>query len=286
MNIVEWLLDSDPAIRWQVMRDLIGAPAEEVAAERARVAKEGWGARLLALQREDGQWDGGSPTFKTKAGEKWWRSLPPERRGTLFPEWTSTAWSLMLLRQFGLDPASAEARRAVHLVREHVQWEHAGEPFFAGEVEPCINGKATAIGAYFGENVEPIVDRLLGEQMSDGGWTCARQASLRTSGWPRRSSWSYPSAVRTAAGHSRIPIPAACTSRWMRGRANRAGGTRCEPCACSGGTRLRDPSRQRPRLRWKRWPSRRLSHLAGVPGRFGVRPDLEVGRLEAERRQD
>jgi len=163
MNVVEWLLDSDPAIRWQVMRDLIGAPAEEVAAERARIAKEGWGAQLLALQRDDGQWDGGSPRFKTEAGEKWWRSLPPERRGTLFPEWTSTAWSLMLLRQFGLDPASAEARRAVHLVREHVQWEHAGEPFFAGEVEPCINGKATAIGAYFGENVEPIVDRLLGE---------------------------------------------------------------------------------------------------------------------------
>src|SRR5438874_12520878 len=81
----------------------------------------------------------------------------------------------MLLRQFGLDPASAEARRAVHLVREHVQWEHAGEPFFAGEVEPCINGKATAIGAYFGEYVQHIVDRLLGEQMSDGGWNCEQE---------------------------------------------------------------------------------------------------------------
>jgi len=81
----------------------------------------------------------------------------------------------MLLRNFGLDPASDEARRAVRLVREHVQWEHDGEPFFAGEVEPCINGKATAMGAYFGENVHRIVDRLLGEQMSDGGWNCEQE---------------------------------------------------------------------------------------------------------------
>ncbi len=175
MNVVEWLLDSDPAIRWQVMRDLTDASAQEVAAERARIAKEGWGAMLLALQREDGHFDGGTPTFKTEAGEKWWQSLPPQRRGTLFPEWTSTSWSLMLLRHFGLDPASAEARRAVRLVRESVEWEHDGEPFFAGEVEPCINGKVTAMGAYFGENVQQIVDRLLGEQMSDGGWNCEQE---------------------------------------------------------------------------------------------------------------
>ncbi len=175
MDVLEWLLESDPAIRWQVMRDLTAAPASEVAAERARIAKEGWGARVLALQREDGQFDGGVPTFKTEAGEKWWQSLPPQRRGTLFPEWTSTSWSLMLLRHFGIDTASAEARRAVSLVREHVQWEHDGEPFFAGEVEPCINGKVTAMGAYFGENVQPIVDRLLNEQMSDGGWNCEQE---------------------------------------------------------------------------------------------------------------
>jgi hypothetical protein len=175
MNVVDWLLDSDPAIRWQVMRDLTDAPEEEVAAERARTAKEGWGARVLALQREGGHFDGGTPTFKTDAGEKWWQSLPPQRRGTLFPEWTSTSWSLMLLRHFGLDPASAEARRAVSLVREHVQWEHDGEPFFAGEVEPCINGKVTAMGAYFGEDVQHIVDRLLSEQMSDGGWNCEQE---------------------------------------------------------------------------------------------------------------
>jgi hypothetical protein len=82
---------------------------------------------------------------------------------------------LMLLRNFGLDPVGAGARHAIRFVREHCRWEHDGEPFFAGEVEPCINGKTVAIGAYFGENVQSIVDRLLGEQMSDGGWNCEQE---------------------------------------------------------------------------------------------------------------
>lgn len=179
MNVIEWLMDSDPAIRWQVMRDLAGAPDDEVATERAHIAREGWGARLLALQRPDGQWDGGTHSFSSPKAASWWQSLPAGRRGTLFPEWTSTAWSLMLLRNFGLDPGSAQARNAVRLVRDNVGWEHDGEPFFAGEVEPCINGKTVAIGAYFGEDVKPIVDRLLGEQMSDGGWNCEQENGSR-----------------------------------------------------------------------------------------------------------
>ena len=158
------------------MRDLAETPEDNVAAERARIATEGWGARLLALQRQDGHWDKSTPARLTSAEAiNWWESLPPERQGTLFPEWTSTAWSLMLLRAFGLDPAGAEAQRVVRRVREHVAWEHDGEPFFAGEVEPCINGKVVALGAYFGEHVKGIVDRLLGEQMSDGGWNCEQE---------------------------------------------------------------------------------------------------------------
>jgi hypothetical protein len=175
VDVVAWLLESDPAIRWQAMRDLTGAPDGAVADERARVATEGWGARLLGLQGEDGHWSVDAPTFRSPAAADWWRSMPPERRGTLFPEWTSTTWSLHLLRDFGLDPASEGARRAVARVREHCRWEHDGEPFFAGEVEPCINGRTVAIGAYFGEDVTPIVDRLLGEQMSDGGWNCEQE---------------------------------------------------------------------------------------------------------------
>ncbi|HEX2646008.1 MAG TPA: hypothetical protein VHO95_02170, partial [Candidatus Dormibacteraeota bacterium] len=175
MDVVEWLMDSDPAIRWQVMRDVTDAPAQVVASERARVATEGWGARLLALQQEDGHWDRGGPTFGSTQAAEWWRSLPPERRGTLFPEWTSTAWSLTLLRAFGLERASSGARHAVRLVREQCRWEHDGEPFFAGEVEPCINGRTVALGAYFGEDVRGIVARLLGEQMRDGGWNCEQE---------------------------------------------------------------------------------------------------------------
>ena len=175
IDAIEWLMDSDPALRWQVMRDLTDASPQDVAAERARVATEGWGARLLSLQRPDGQWEGGTPTFTSTEWAEWWHKMPSDRKGTLFPEWTSTTWSLTLLRAFGLDPASAQALRAVGIVREHCRWEHDGEPFFAGEVEPCINGRAVAIGAYFGEDVTGIVERLLGEQMSDGGWNCEQE---------------------------------------------------------------------------------------------------------------
>jgi hypothetical protein len=142
------------------MRDLTDAPAEEVVAERARVAKEGWGASLLALEGSDGQWAGGS----------------------LFPKQLATTSSLMLLRDFGLDPESEEARRAIGLVREHSRWDHAGQPFFEGEVEPCINGRVVTLGAYFEQDVQGIVDRLLTEQMADGGWNCEQEnGSMRGS---------------------------------------------------------------------------------------------------------
>jgi hypothetical protein len=153
MAAVEWLLDSDPSIRWQVMRDLTDAPDDVVAAERARVAVEGWGAQLLAQQESDGRWGG----------------------GTYFPRWTSTAWTLSLLRNLGLDPHSEQAARAVAPVRENVKWECDDLPFFDGEIEPCINGLAVALGSYYGQNVHVIVDRLLGEQLSDGGWNCEQE---------------------------------------------------------------------------------------------------------------
>ena len=157
MTVIDWLLDADPAIRWQVMRDLTHEPAEDIAAERSRVAREGWGARLLALQGPDGQW-GGRP----------WSH-----------DWTDTFHVLELLRWFGLDPDSDQARRAVGLVREHVTWRDpafetpwADNRFFEGEVEPCINGNVVATGSYFGVDMAPLVDRLLGEQLPDGGWNC------------------------------------------------------------------------------------------------------------------
>jgi hypothetical protein len=165
-SVIRWLLDSDPSIRWQVKRDLTDAPADEVGVERAQVATEGAGARLLALQAPDGRWGGAA-----------WN------RG-----WDSTMHVLSLLREMGLDPASDEAQRAVGLVSARVTWRGCGpqetddNPFFIGEVEPCINGQVGAVGAYFGQDVRGIVDRLLAEQLPDGGWNCeAANGSARSS---------------------------------------------------------------------------------------------------------
>src|SRR3954465_15621887 len=162
MDVVDWLLDSDPSIRWQVLRDLRDAPAAAVARERSRVAPEGWGARLLALQAPDGHWGGAA--FVPRA-------------------WTSTMETLQLLRDLGVEPASERMRQAVARVRERCPWgaEFGESPFFDGEVEPCINGRVLAIGAYFGEASDPLVDRLLDEQLSDGGWNCDAPPSRRSS---------------------------------------------------------------------------------------------------------
>jgi hypothetical protein len=159
---IDWLLDADPAIRWQVMRDLTDAPAQVVAAERARVASEGWGPRLLDQQRPDGQW-----------GD-----------GVAAPFWWSNLYTLLYVRDLGLDPTSARGRTAIERVRSHVTWgpEFGNSPFFEGEVEPCINGRVVALGAYFGERSDRLVDRLLGEQLADGGWNCeAERGSVRSS---------------------------------------------------------------------------------------------------------
>jgi hypothetical protein len=158
MDVLDWLLDCDPSIRWQALRDLADAPAEVVAAERARVATKGWGARLLALQGDDGQWAGGA-YFPARSGD-------PDDEGQ---PWTATAHSLLLLRDLGVDPRCDQVRRAVALVSDHCRWEQGGQPFFTGEVEPCINGMTVALGAYFDQDVDGVVARLLGEQLEDGG---------------------------------------------------------------------------------------------------------------------
>jgi hypothetical protein len=171
MTVLEWLLDSDPGLRWQVLQDLTDAPPGDVAAERARVAVEGWGARLLALRDDDGQWAGGA-------------CFPADFRGDFSAgqPWTSTLPALTLLRDLGIDPDAGHVREAILLVRDNCRWEYDGRPFFAGEVEPCINGRTVAIGAYFGQDVDSIVTRLIGEQLADGGWNCeVEHGSIRSS---------------------------------------------------------------------------------------------------------
>ncbi len=170
MDVIEWLLTGDPAIRWQVLRDLTDATPDEVAGERARVEHEGWGARLLALADADGLWAGGACFPSAYAG------------GEPGQPWTATMHTLQTLQIFGLDSASPAAHHAIALVAEHCRWEHDGQRFFDGEVEPCINGRTIETGAYFGFDVAPIVERLLGERLADGGWNCeAENGSVRTS---------------------------------------------------------------------------------------------------------
>jgi hypothetical protein len=157
---LDWLLDSDPAIRWQAMRDLAEAAPAAVEAERARVAVEGLAADILACQGADGAW------HRTDA-----------------PDWLPTLFTVQLLRATGVDPADPRVVSAIDRLQAGFRWheEFGAKPFFDGEVEPCINGGALAAGAYFGHPSEGLVQRLLREQLADGGWNCEAPQSTRSS---------------------------------------------------------------------------------------------------------
>ena len=169
MNAVDWLLDSDPAISWQAMRDLTDASPEAIAAERARVPCEGLGAEILGLQESDGSW--------RQADE---------------PLWRPTLFTLLLLRATGVDRAEPAAESAIVCLETSLGWDSTdywelrrmgsgARPFFEGEVEPCINGGVLSLGAYFGRPTESLARRLISEQLDDGGWNCEAPQSLRSS---------------------------------------------------------------------------------------------------------
>jgi hypothetical protein len=154
-NIIKWLLAGDPAIRWQTLRDLVEAPPAEVHAERARVARDGWGAALLAAQRADGTW---APSEGPSDADD--------------PGWMITIRTLTLLKDMGADPADPAVRAAIARAKPlRFEW-HDNRAFFEGESEPCLNGRILGLGAYFGEPNEALLARLLSEQLSDGGWNC------------------------------------------------------------------------------------------------------------------
>jgi hypothetical protein len=154
---IRWLLDSDPAIRWQVMRDLTGEAPDAIAAEQARVATDGWGAELLSRQSADGSWPGGQ-----------WDLI--------------TLWSLVVLKDLGLDPASKHARKMIDRVEKGLVFKPLdNRPFLHGETEPCINGRILGIGAYFHEPNDALANQLLNEQLEDGGWNCEAPKSSRSS---------------------------------------------------------------------------------------------------------
>jgi len=195
--VVQWLLQGDPAIRWQVLRDIVDAPQVEVAAERARVEHEGWAARLLALRAPDGQWADGAcfprtAAFAASTAQALAAGEPPppfpspdvepteataEQPGEE-PEqpWTATYPVLLDLCHLGVPPDSAVMQETAQLVARNCRWEYDGLPFFAGEVDCCINAGTILIGTYLGVDVEPVVQRLVADQMPDGGWNCWAEA--------------------------------------------------------------------------------------------------------------
>lgn len=158
-SLADWLLDSDPALRWQVERDLVGAPEQVWQATRARVATEGFGADLLAVQDADGQWAGGA---FFPAGWDWDADEPQP--------WTATTWVLKDLREWGLDaPALGDT---VSRLAANARWEYDDLPYWGGEVDCCINSWTLSNGLWLGADVDGIVDWFLEHQLGDGGWNC------------------------------------------------------------------------------------------------------------------
>ncbi len=164
-SLSAWLLDSDPALRWQVERDLMGEPPEIWQATRARIAIEGFGARLSALQDPDGQWAGGSffPADFDFHG--------PEAADGGQP-WTATTWTLNMLREWGLEPTVLRERRTAELLAENSRWDYDDLPYWRGEVDCCINAWTVANGLWLGADITGIVDWFLEHRLPDGGWNC------------------------------------------------------------------------------------------------------------------
>jgi hypothetical protein len=170
VSTIDWLLDSDPAIRWQTMRSLTDAAPSAIAAERARISREGLGSAILANQQSDGSW-----------------------RREDAPAWLTTLFTLQLLRATGIDPTDPAVKNAIARLESTLRWDCApgnwdlrpatanANPFFEGEVEPCINGAVLALGGYFGHPNEKLARRLLNEQLPDGGWNCDAPKSQRSS---------------------------------------------------------------------------------------------------------
>src|SRR5438093_6876744 len=166
---IQWLLDGDPAIRWQTLRDLVGATSRIVERERSKVAREGWGARLLARQDREGTWAGGLSSDG----------------GLYSPKWTSTTYTMLLLRDFGLPGTNRQARRACGLLLQGGLQRDGGINYgWRGRSETCITGMVLSILAHFAyedDQLDQLVGYVLAEQMPDGGWNCQRDQGARHS---------------------------------------------------------------------------------------------------------
>jgi hypothetical protein len=172
-RVLDWLIDSDPAVRWQVERDLAGAPPEVWQATRARVATEGFGASLLAKQDADGQWAGGA-FFPAGFFDS------PEAKEPGQP-WIATTWALKDLREWGLD--SAVLAGTAEKLAANSRWEYDDLPYWGGEVDVCINSYTLAAGAWLGADVSALAEWFPAHRLADGGWNCEAEEgdSVRSS---------------------------------------------------------------------------------------------------------
>lgn len=154
---LSWLMEGDPAIRWQVRRDLLHEPPQAYEEDRARVATEGWGAQLLARQDPAGTW----------------------ANALYSPKWTSTTYTLLHLRHLGLSPENLQAKRGCAILLDEGFYPDGGINYFRSYKysETCITGMILALLCYFrcgDDRVHRLVEHLLGQQMADGGWNCER----------------------------------------------------------------------------------------------------------------
>ena len=189
-RVMDWLLDSDPALRWQVQRDLAGSPPEVWEATRVRVANEGYGAALLSKQDADGQWAGGA---FFPAG--FFGSAEADEPGQ---PWTATTWALKDLREWGLDPAALDG--TAEKLAVHSRWEYDDLPYWGGEVDVCINSYTLASGAWLGADVSALAAWFPAHRLADGGWNCEAEEGDST----RSSFHSTLNAVRGILAYERI----------------------------------------------------------------------------------
>src|SRR5437773_6370906 len=167
-RVIQWLLDGDPAIRWQALRDLVGTAERTVEHERRKVARDGWGARLLARQDPEGTWAGGLSSDG----------------GLYSPKWISTTYTMLLLRDFGLAANNAQAQKACVLLLDRGLRRDGGINYGiwakrTERSETCVTGMILSILSYFqveDPRLDTIAGHLLEQQMPDGGWNCRRPA--------------------------------------------------------------------------------------------------------------
>ena len=156
-RVFKWLLEGDPAIRWQVYRDLLVVDQKTIQKEQALIAREGWGAKLLSQQESDGRFGG----------------------GLYNPKWISTTYTLLLLRWLGLDPDYPDIQKSCQLLLVKGLYRDGGINYFRSMKcsETCVTGMILRLFSYFkysNDRIQLLVEYLLREQMPDGGWNCQR----------------------------------------------------------------------------------------------------------------